>query len=538
MAQPRCATWALLTSLLVLAYGCSSTPSQPAARGTVTLGPTPEAETVSEPLPDLPVEQIRSEDGGRLIERLETQGDDVRLILRSIAQSYGLGYEIAPAVRGPVSVSLANATLEQALDAVVLPLGHTYTVQGNVLRVGPARFETRIFGLDFISLSRLGTGTTTVQRRLGPTGGRLGSAGSQAATGIGGLGGPGGGDAIVTSQVSDLWREITVALEALIFSSSGLTDLDGLDPGGQAGGVAGQIRSAPGAVSRVDSAGRQLIVNPIAGTVLVTATPDELDSVETYVQAFESAIQRQVRIEAKFVEVVLDRDFEFGIDWSVIQRVGDVAFRSNADPLGQSGVQFVLGSGGQQISAVLEALETQGDVSVLSSPTISTLNNQRAVFNVTTDEIFFAVTRQPIFGPTGATIGFDTQVETQPIAVGIVMDVLPQISADNTITMNVRPMVTNLVRVEEITQEGATATAPVVDRREIDTMVRARTGETIVIGGLIQTRRERRRTGVPVLMDIPVLGALFGRTRDTERRGELVIFITPMIIANTAPVAP
>ena len=227
----------------------------------------------------------------------------------------------------------------------------------------------------------------------------------------------------------------------------------------------------------------------------------------------------------------LDREYEFGIDWGAVQNFGDLGIRLR-QPTTSGGLEFSLSNSGESVTAVLDALETQGDVRVLSSPGVTALNNQRAVFNVTTEEVFFAVTREPIRDASGNVIQFQTTVETQPVAVGIVMDVLPQISADEVITMNVRPMVTSLDRVEEFQQDDNFARAPVVDRRELDTMVRVRSGETHVIGGLIQTREETTRSGVPVLKDLPVLGWLFGRTVTRERRSELVIFITPTIIAG------
>jgi type II secretory pathway component GspD/PulD (secretin) len=124
------------------------------------------------------------------------------------------------------------------------------------------------------------------------------------------------------------------------------------------------------------------------------------------------------------------------------------------------------------------------------------------------------------------------------VNVGIVLDVLPQIGADNSVTMNIRPVVTSVARTASFSQpDGTTFTAPVIDTRESDTMARLRAGETIIIGGLMQTRSERVRSGVPVLSSIPLLGRLFTRYSDVERKAELVIFLTPTIIAGQPPAA-
>lgn len=544
-------------ALGLISCGGNPAPQQPSAR--VELGPPPPqtAETgaapgqagqpvqagQAEPLPSLPVDQVeRSGESWPRIESLEAVNQDLRTVLRGVAQQYGLEFRIDPNVEGRVTTTLRNATLREALDAIVLPHGYTYELDGRTLRVEPARLVSRLFDLDFISLSRVGVGTTVIQRRLasnfgGAGGGNTGAGGAGGAGSTGGVAGT-GADIITSVEVTDLWEDIRVALEGLVFAEVRSPEEAGLQQQSGTGLTGGLGGRAPQTTSRVSEDGRRLIVNPAAGTILVTASPRVLDEVNLFLDSFESAIQRQVRIEAKFVEVVLDREHTFGINWSAVQSFGDFGVNLRSSSTGSGGLEFSLSHGGESITAVLDALESQGSVRVLSSPGVTALNNQRAVFNVTTDEVFFAVTREPIRDGNGNVIQFQTNVETQPQAVGIVMDVLPQISADNVITMNVRPMVTSLQRVEEFRQDDNYARAPVVDRRELDTMVRVRSGDTHVIGGLIQTREEETRTGVPILKDLPVLGWLFGRNVTKERRSELVIFITPTIIAGTSAAGP
>jgi MSHA biogenesis protein MshL len=279
----------------------------------------------------------------------------------------------------------------------------------------------------------------------------------------------------------------------------------------------------------------------------VSAYPAQLEQLEIFIRAFEASIQRQVLIEAKIVEVNLDRSFQFGIDWNAVARVGTATIGvasglptrlprpTGGSPTGN--IEFTLSGNRGEINAVLNALSSQGDVRVLSSPRVSALNNQRAVFDVTTGEIVFNVTTTLLTNPNGTTIP-QTQVVPQQVNVGIVLDVLPQIGADNTVTMNIRPVVTSVSRTATFTTtDGATFSAPVIDTRETDTMARLRNGETIIIGGLMQTRREKQQSGVPGLRSIPLLGRLFTKYSDVERKAELVIFLTPTIIAGQPPIA-
>ena len=530
-------------ALGALLIGCASAPSA-APRTQVHLDPigaAPQARA----LPDLPAssgEIAHSARPSARVASVTAVNQDVSAVIRELATKFGLQYQIDPAVRGVVNTTFRNRTLIEALDAIV-PAGMSYQVQGNVLRVGPARVTTRIFSLDYVALSRLGTAATIIQRRLNGTNfggsgfGGVGTfAGSQGGLGGSGFGGLGiGADVISAVSIADAWEEVRVATEALVFDApaSGGQTQTAQTPVSGVGAAGGSGRP----FSRVAPDGRRLIINPMAGTITVSAFPAQLEQIEMFVRAFEASIQRQVLIEAKIVEVNLDRSFEFGIDWNVVTQLGNTNITARSrTPTSQSStgnIELTLAGGADQISAVLNALSSQGDVRVLSSPRVSALNNQRAVFDVTTGEIVFNVTQTLVANPTpGGAPAPLTQVTPTQVNVGIVLDVLPQIGADNVVTMNIRPVVTTVARTAEFELDGNRFQAPVIDTRESDTMARLRAGETIIIGGLMQSRSEKVRSGIPVLRDIPLLGILFTRYKDVERKAELVIFLTPTIISG------
>ena len=530
---------------LAMSAACASSPAV-APRTQVRLEPPkPAAGADAAPLPNLPVAGSTSiaEGSAPRLQSLTAVNQDLGTVVRELAGRFGLQYQIDSEVRGTrVNTTLRNTTLADALAAII-PQGVTYEIRNNVLRVSPARVETRIFSLDYVALSRVGTASTVIQRRLGNSSLGGGGVGTQqgGAQGLGGgFGGAGGGaDVISAVSIADVWEEIRVAVDALVFDApaAGTAMQNQQSPGG-AGGMLGGGRP----YSRTTPDGKRLIINPIAGTITVTTLPRDLNQIETFIRTFEASIQRQVLIEAKIVEVNLDRSFEFGIDWNVVANAGTagITVRSAAPGAARTvgNVEFTLSGGAGQIGVVLNALESQGDVRVLSSPRVSALNNQRAVFDVTTGEIVFNLSREPIIGPNGTVTGFTSTVSPTQVNVGIVLDVLAQIGADNTVTMNIRPVVTSVARTAEFNgPDGTLFQAPVIDTRESDTMARMRAGETIIIGGLMQTRREKVKSGVPVLRSIPLLGRLFTRTSDVERKAELVIFLTPTIIAGQPPAA-
>jgi len=525
----RVAPWWVLVGA-----ACASAPVV-APKTQVRLEPPPASADPVAPLPSLPPMSgggiIADAQGPRLRE-LNAVDQDLTAVVRVLADQFGLQYQVDPSVRARVNTNLRNKTLPEALDAI-MPQGMSYEIRNGVLRVGPARLETRTFSLDYVALARVGTASTVIQRRLSSSG--IGGSGGT----TGGAGGAGGGADVITGvSIADVWEDVRVAVEALTFDvatggSAGQTATTSAASAAAASG-AGVAGGRP--YSRATADGRRLIVNPIAGQITVTALPRRLDQIEYFIKNFESSIQRQVLIEAKIVEVNLDRSYEFGIDWNVVATNGSGKLSPGAGRSG-SNVELTFNGGGAQISAVLTALSTQGDVRVLSSPRVSALNNQRAVFDVTTGEIVFNSSKQPVVGPNGTTTFIETVTPTQ-VNVGIVLDVLAQIGADNTVTMNIRPVVTSVARTASFTSaDGALFQAPVIDTRESDTMARLRGGETIIIGGLMQNRQEKVKSGVPVLRSIPLLGRLFTRTIEIERKSELVIFLTPTIIAGSPPAA-
>ncbi len=337
--------------------------------------------------------------------------------------------------------------------------------------------------------------------------------------------------------ISDVWSDIRVALTGILRTGQPSAVVQSEDPVAQGSAI---VASGPQASSISFADGSALIVSPSAGLITVTAMPDKIALVERYIADFQASVLRQVMISAKIVEVRLDKDAHFGIDWSAVtasasNRSG-IRLRSDSTTVttGDAGnVNFIFAGGTTTISALLTALESQGDVRVLSNEQTTALNNQRAIFQVTSDEVFFGVGHSPLMGPNGNVVSLQSSVIPQQVSVGVVLDVLPQISADNILTMDIRPAVTNVTSIATVSlADGTSVSAPNIARREGDTTARLRAGETMMIGGLIQSRTDKTVSGVPLLKDIPLLGKAFRHTANVESRSELVVFLTPTIITG------
>ncbi|MFW5970311.1 MAG: pilus (MSHA type) biogenesis protein MshL, partial [Halofilum sp. (in: g-proteobacteria)] len=306
--------------------------------------------------------------------------------------------------------------------------------------------------------------------------------------------------------------------------------------------------------------GRSVIVDPQAGLVVVRAMPGELRDVRGYLSAAQDNLQRQVVLEAKILEVELSESSETGINWAAL---GD---GSNGDAVaaGQGTVSdgstdaltdggafdpdsvtnpgssggafdfggiFAVGARANDFAALIRLLNTQGDVQVLSSPRVSTLNNQKAVIKVGSDE-FFVTDIESDTDTTAATSTRNTDVDLTPFFSGIALDVTPQISESGEITLHVHPTVSEVTdQQKNITFGGEEQSLPlaVSQVRESDSVVRAEDGQVIVIGGLMQDKASRNRAEPGGLGDLPLIGGAFRQKADSSSRSELVILLRPMI---------
>ena len=402
-------------------------------------------------------------------------------------------------------MELKDVTMKESLDTLTSLLGLEYEVKGKVIRVFRPKMETRIFTLNYITTIRKGTG------KLKAVTGVSGYEGRGGGRGEGGAGGEEarGGSTIETGpDTADIWKEIEEGLKTMI-SEKG-----------------------------------NLVINKLANIILVTDFSTNLKSIASFLEEVEGSAQRQVMIQAKVVEVILSDQYKLGLDWSAISRIGSIqgtlsGGMSVAQSLSPGTGTFQFGVSNQDFTVLLDAMAQQGQLNILSSPKISTLNNQKAVIKVGREEIFFepeydvVTTSDPLPGEIKDSRSVLSSVEPQTVTIGVVLDVTPQISSDGYISMNIHPSVTDLVRIEEFKLQGEVyATAPVIDIRETDTVVRVREGQTIVIAGMMQDKKRETVTRTPLLGGIPGLGALFRSTDQEKQKTELVILLSPTVLVG------
>lgn len=452
-----------------------------------------------------------------------------------------------PDVDGRITLNLKNVTVAEVMEVVRDVYGYDYTHTSTGFKVFPNTMSTRIFQLDYLDIKRRGVSNLRVSSgqvtENAPASG-TGRTGGVAGGGFGGVGGagnsnqPGGrsntlsGSSINTESESDFWKGIESAVKTIVGSKEG----------------------------------RSVVVNQHSGLVVVNAMPAELRAVERFIKSTENIVQRQVILEAKIIEVELNDQFQSGINWSALHDTANNSFLINqtggGSIFGGSGVADTAGSDGNlnpsalnqvdgsaasafggvfsmalnignDFAAFIELLKTQGDVQVLSSPKVSTINNQKAVIKVGEDEFFIT----DVASNTDITTGTSTtssNVELTPFFSGVALDVIPQISEDGNIILHIHPSVSTVKeKTKNISVSSTTnfsVPLAVSTIRESDSIIRARSGQVVVIGGLMQDSVSDEDASVPLLGDLPLIGGLFRHTREVTRKSELIILLKPVLV--------
>jgi MSHA type pilus biogenesis protein MshL len=482
---------------------------------------------------------------------IDLQGGDIKDILIALVKNTEIGLVIEPGVLGTVPVvDLKDVSLSQILKYLLPPLNVNYRFEGRNLRVFPAPLKLKYFSLNYLSASRNGQRQVSFSTRSG-SGGSSSTGSGSGGSGGGGSGGGGSGSGSGQNQSSstitvdyknNVWSTFVESLKVLVFNKNGgLIDI----------GEKGSQSSSGGAASFAfgDKNGKMLIISPQSGIIVVNALEQDLNRVADFIEKYEGSVQRQIWIEARIIEVTLSKAYQMGIDWGVafngINFIGNIPGKRSlmtqmhtftpGDVSDQSlttassGVyQFAASNGA--IDFLIDAISKQGNLKVLASPRISTLNNEKAVIRVVREEAFFNLQTQVSQGLGGNVAAPTINVTTIPI--GIVMDIIPQADEDGNVVLSINPDISELLEVRKFEVQGAMATQPVIDRRSIDTIAKLKHNETLIIAGIMKERKQEVLKGVPILYRLPLIGNLFRRTEQKIEKTELIIMITPRLISG------
>jgi len=436
---------------------------------------------------------------------LSAEEVDVKTILFAISKEIDQNIMIDPVISKKVTLNLKEVTLKEMVDHVLLPLNLRYEVDEGFIQVIPLAMQTRVFRLNYFISRRQGSGS--LQASLGPGPyevtqagvGRTSRSSSQ----------------IISVEETDLWKEISLGLQQIVSNERDGRTFPNFQPMGED-------------VIKSSSEGKAWVsVNKQAGVIVVKAYPKVLLRVAEFLEEVEGSVQRQVFIQARIIQVALKDEFPAGIDWNQLISLHASEPQEGFSSAG-SRVRVPRGNPYEnrdaRLNELLEALSLKGEVSLLASPKITALNNQRAVIRVGTEDT--------VFVPNTAHRADRGEAEyiPQPVALGVVLDIVPQINVNGNVIMSVRTSITRKTG-ERVSPDGLNR-APIIDVRESNNVVLARNGQTVVLGGLTGTVKQPKEGSAD--HQVPIFGKLFNEDLTTFEKSELVILLTPEIMVGDA----
>ena len=404
---------------------------------------------------------------------------DIREALLSFSKTTGYNIVLDTDVAGKATVEANRVTPFEALDALLTPLGLQYEIKNHIIRISKFKKQTRVFPLNYISTKRTGNGSFT--------------------TGITSGGGGSGSGTITNTDLADLWTDIETGLNDHLSEEGKIT------------------------------------IYKMPGLIVVNDFLLNLKRIAEFLERVEGSIQRQVMIQAKVIDVILSDDYQLGIDWSAINKISGLRLQGGtregrmfSQSLSPNTGIFQTAFTSQDFSLVLDAMSKQGKLNIISSPKISSLNNQKAAIKVVTSEVVYDVTTKV----DPETKERTTEVTSKTVDAGVVLEVTPQISHDGNTIMNIHPIITEKIGESTFESQDIKLTSPILTVRETNTVLKVPDGRTFVIAGLIREKKEEKETKIPLLGDIPGLGNIFKKKVKNSIKSELVIFLTATILTG------
>lgn len=509
----------------------------------------------------------------------------VRDLLFALARDAKLNVDIHPGIEGFVTLNAIDQTLPQLLTRIARQADVRWELDGPNLAVMPDKPYLKTYKIEFVNMARTVKSSVSTSTQI--------ASGSTAVGGSAGVGGPAGNTAttLVTSDTkNDLMESLIANVTHILLEEDKLryraqidadvemrarTAGDGkLAAGTTAGGKVTQS-TASGATTAIAEPGASLagsgnqegenrsaaqkkygeyqqavhvFANRETGVLIVRASKRQHDKVGEFIDQVMNTAKRQVLIEATIVEVALNNNYKQGINWSAL-RTGAKGFRftqagtatlPSANPLNI----FTLAynnptSDVGNLATEINLLESFGNVKVLSSPKLSVMNNQTATLKVADNKVFFTVRADTVLSGTSGISTTNITTTPQSVSVGFVMNVTPQISDADEVTINVRPTITRITGYVNdpnptLAAAGLVNRVPEIQTREMESIVKVPSGQTAVMGGLMQEEMNNATDAIPGAHNIPVLGNLFRNLNDRSNKTELVIFLRPIVVKDAS----
>jgi MSHA biogenesis protein MshL len=530
--------------LALIVAGCSQPPLKPAethisaddarARPEGTIPPPVQ---ISPVLPQ-PKAVARPETYSVVVNNVRAQD-----LLFALARDAKLNVDIHPDLGGTVTLNAIDQTLPQLLTRISRQVDMRYEIDGQNLVVMRDSPYLRVYRVDYVNMVRDSRSVAQLSTQVAATqtGVTTGAQNNSTST-------------INSVSVNKFWDTLVSNIKEI------LQETDKVLPAGAAAAAAIPVAAPPGGAAApaapLAAPSAAVIANPETGILNIRATSRQHEKVQEFLDHVMSNAKRQVLIEATVAEVQLNNQYQRGIDWQRL-RSGANTTGVPAFGTGSSGLEFGQASGntpagvntnafifGGAITSLnfnfaLRLLESFGDVKVLSSPKISVLNNQTAVLKVVDNLVYFTIKADTTTSQTTSLTTFTTTLNSVP--VGFILSLVPQISDTDTVVLNLRPTISRKIGdvpdpnpALAASNPPVTSLIPVIQTREMESVLRMQSGQVAVLGGLMQDARSSTEDTIPGVNQIPGLGSLLEQRREVNQKTELVIFLRAIVIRDAS----
>jgi MSHA biogenesis protein MshL len=467
----------------------------------------------------------------------------VQSLLYALARDAKLNVDVHPGITGQVTLNALDQTMPQLLARISKQVDMRYEIDGPNLNVRPDTPYLRNYKVDYVNMARDASSTSNIATQISSTGASGGSGDNNSTTAVSNTSNNRFWATLVQNITETLQETDKVLAEAAPAAAPVASD---------APGAKGAPAAAPAPTFREAAA---VIANPETGLIAVRATGRQHEKIQEFLDLVMSSARRQVMIEATVIEVQLNDNYQQGINWSSLRtsatqglsltqgQVGSNPLPSNVSPGITPGV-FVMSylkplTALGNLTATVQLLESFGKVKVLSSPKVSVLNNQTALLKVVDNKVYFTIKATTTQGTGGSASTATYESELHTVPVGFVMSVTPQIAESDEVTLNVRPTISRIVGFVQdpspaLAAASVVSNVPVIQTREMESVLRVASGNIAVMGGLMQDTIDNLKDGVPLLSRIPGIGNAFSYRNETTNKSELVIFIRPVVVKEAS----
>lgn len=427
---------------------------------------------------------------------------DAKLFFLSLSKYTKYNIVLDRGLEGKITLQLSEVTIEDVLEQVSDLYGYEWKIKKNRIEIYSPKLKKEIYKFSYIQMARKGSSSLSVTS---------GSSGEESSDDSSSSSGITGSSAVSNDSTTDVWLEIKENIESILSENPLST----------------------------------AIYSPQAGLITVNALPSEHRKINEFLSLAQENVNRQVMIEAKIVEVTLTKNYSHGIDWDLseispsLKYIKGGASALLTDLVGGSGADkddlliskapgFILntdassaGSKFKDIKFAMKFLNNFGSVQVLSSPRISALNNQKAIIKIGSEQYYAVSDGSTSTDTSTATSTTNTSgAEYKPFFSGISLDVTPSIDSEDNITLHIHPTITDISeqKIKSIVNGDELVFAK-SEVRESDTVIRAKAGQLVVMGGLMKEKNVKSASGF-----------LFKKTTDNKTKQELVIMLRPILV--------